>query len=460
VFTGALAGAGGAFTAIYTHELLGSPIKVLISVLSGAVLSIVIVAVIAGLEGDLLRLRGYRYLSVSETRRIAPLLQLVGNDRRLPDLPRFAMFDSEVAGAWTHMRHVVISQGLLDTLDDAELSAVIAHELHHWAVGDSVAQHFIWACAWPIVLLYNVASRLSGLQLGVRTHGFQFGRRLIPFIAWMFAWPSWLLVQFAVRPAAANSMRQSEYDADAAALRIGRGPDLIRALEKLTVWERARTGWEATLYHSHPPTALRIDRLEPRHPDDVNYQEPQLGIDRRAAAEWLSAMAVAVVIGLVIVLGVGYAINVYKTHRLSTGPVAVGNADAVVANYTAAFLNGLTDPYQYNAAISQYADPSVVSALQADANAIDQNGSLFGSVDSSEATIVGCRYYSDPSSVDIRVAWTFGMLTSPDRTVWFTTDIPMVFLNDTWKVTTLPTLPSPNDVGLNDPSLPAGFTNC
>ena len=89
VVTGALAGAGGSFTAIYSHELLGKPSNVVVSLASGVILAIIIVAVIAGAEGDLLRLRGYRRLSLTETRRISPLLQQVGNEMATPGLTPF-----------------------------------------------------------------------------------------------------------------------------------------------------------------------------------------------------------------------------------------------------------------------------------------------------------------------------------------------------------------------------------
>jgi hypothetical protein len=255
-------------------------------------------------------------------------------------------------------------------------------------------------------------------------------------------------------------MRQAEYDADAAAARIGRGPELISALEKLSAFEAARTGWEAALYRTHPPTALRIERLEPRIPGDEHYQEPELGIDRKAAAEWAKAMAAALVIVIALVIGGGYAINIYNSHRQMTGSGAVARADATVADYTTTFITGLTDPSQYNGAITQFADPSAISTLQANANATDQDGTPFGPIDSSEATAIGCRYYSNPPTVAIRVDWTFGRIGYPDREVWFTDDIPLSFVNDSWKVKVLPSLPTENTAGLSNSERPAGFTNC
>jgi len=311
------------------------------------------------------------------------------------------------------------------------------------------------------LLLYNVASRLSGFQLSVEAKGLQFGRRIIPFIAWMFAWPSWLLVRFVVAPAAASGMRKSEYDADAAAERIGRGPALIRALDKLSAWERARTGWEAALYRNHPPTPLRIERLEPRQPGDHEYQEPELGVDRQAAANWLVSAALVVSLVFVAVIAVGYFVNVYNTHRQTTGSAGIANAETTVANYTTAYLNNLAaDPYQYNAVIAQFADPSLVSTLQTEADTANSNGTPFGAIDSSQATTVGCKYYSNPPSVDVRVAWTYGMLTAPNQEVWFTDNIPLTVVDGSWKTTVVPSLPNNNTPGSDSSQRPAGFTNC
>ena len=44
--------------------------------------------------------------------------------------------------AWAQTRHVVVSTGLMQNLDAAELQAVIAHELAHWQRGTPSL------CAW------------------------------------------------------------------------------------------------------------------------------------------------------------------------------------------------------------------------------------------------------------------------------------------------------------------------
>lgn len=472
VVTGALAGAGGTFVAVYSHELFGRPTNVLVSLGSGAALAVAIVAAISRYEGDILKLRRYRRMSNGETRRIAPLMQQVAAEMKLPDIPRFAMADLHVVGAWTYMRHVVLTPDLLETLDDRELAAVLAHELHHWAHGDSVASHFIWACAWPLAALYNLAAYCSGVQVGVTTHGLTVGRKIIPFLAWMVAWPSWLLIRFVVAPAAASGMRRSEYAADEAVVKIGRAPDLAAALRKLGAFEPARTGWEAALYGTHPPLPLRLERLEPVSQDDDDYQEGDLGVIDVEKGRRLGVAVLACIAGLLLW---GAAINNHRTNPAASGttsfnggpgptvttlpntPIAAGTAEATVAQFVSAYFDSLPTN-GHRDVVAQYADPSEVTALQSTADANVQN--FGGQVTASSATAVGCAYSSTDQAVAVRIKWAYTDSTGVARTEWFTDSILVNKPGSSWKVGAIPTFPDPGAPDITDSQLPSGFGSC
>jgi len=249
-----------------------------------------IVLFTAAFERLSLRMRGYRRLSQDEARRIASLVKRVADEMGLPALPRFAMADIPgLPNAWTHMRTVVLTSGLLQMLDDEELEAILAHELHHWRAGDSVGLHVVWACSWPIAMILNLGVRMSQRaapwmaaaspeSTATRARGF------LSFLGWALAWPAWMITRFVMIPATAASQRRYEYQADHAAAAIGLARQLISALTKISAFEGGRTGWEASMARTHPPTALRIEALQPAQADDEEYQEEEL------RASWSDAL--------------------------------------------------------------------------------------------------------------------------------------------------------------------------
>lgn len=281
VFLGGLLGAVGGLLIVPKLIFIDHPFSALVSLALGAVLTGVIVVVTAVYERPLLRFRGYRRLSRDEVRRVAPLVKNVADAMGLPALPRFGMDDVLVPNAWTHMRTIILTKGLLQTLDDGELSAVLAHELQHWRSGDAVGGRIVWAAAWPVALFYNVGSLLAG-----RGHGEGDGkgpprtapRTFLALFGWFIAWPAWVITKFILVPLTAHTQRGYEYEADAAAARIGMASHLSSALKKMGAFEGGRSGWEQAMAATHPPTELRLEALQPPRPDDFEYQEEDLRV--------------------------------------------------------------------------------------------------------------------------------------------------------------------------------------
>lgn len=258
----------------------------IVSLACGVVAAAVVVAYSASFERVALRLRGYRRLSRQEVRRIAPLVKGVADAMALDGLPRFAIADNLAPNAWTHMRTIVLTTGLLHMLDDDELTAVLAHELHHWSFGDAVGLRMVWAAALPLAILLNVGAWIGGgSSRAMRGSGGQTtltpvqsrSRGLLSAIGWLVAWAPWMITKFVLVPIAARAQRESEYGADGAAAALGYASSLSSALRKLGAFETGRTGWERTLSATHPPTELRIEALESPKDDDDMYQESELG---------------------------------------------------------------------------------------------------------------------------------------------------------------------------------------
>ena len=259
---GALGGLAAGFAVIYLiffHSLAAFAG----AVLSGLIVGSVTLWVLLVAEPLAMAARGYRELSRRESERLYPLLQRAGARMGLSVVPALWISDSQKPAAWSHPGAIVVTRGLLgeadaseagprSDLDDGALGAILAHELHHWAVGDPVGLRAVWACCWPVVAIYNAAAWL-------RTRSGVLGA-----VGWLLLWPAWLTVKLIVVPVMASASRQNEYEADWAA--AGLGDDyrlgLRRALTELAVWEKPRTGWEDALAATHPPVELRLERLE------------------------------------------------------------------------------------------------------------------------------------------------------------------------------------------------------
>lgn len=289
ILAGIFLGAIGGFIGVFKWVIVNAPFQTLVAIGSGLILARILVTAIAAYERLGLRLRGYRRLSRDEVRRIAPLVKEIADGMSLDGLPRFAMADLVVPNAWTHMRTIVLTTGALQTLDDGELRAILAHELHHWRSGDSVGLHTVWCAAWPIALTYNLGmllvrgpSQSSGKAVSVRIRD-----PLLALIGWAVAWPAWVMLKLVIVPLVAATQRSYEYGADAAAADLGYAPQLISALRKLGAFEAGRTGWEDAMAATHPPTELRIEALQEPQPDDAEYQEDELHGPTRAEVKRL-----------------------------------------------------------------------------------------------------------------------------------------------------------------------------
>ena len=271
ILGGLVVGAVGGFLLVLRFIIFNNPLQWIASVVGAAIAAFLIMLVIAAYERLALRLRGYRRLTREEVRRVAPLVKQIADAHELDGLPRFAMWDSVIPGAWSHMRTVVLATGLLTTLDDSEIRAILTHELHHWRTGDAVGLRMVWACAWPIAITVNVGAWISRRRSA-----------LLQLVGWAIAWPALVSIKYVIVPVVAATQRAYEYEADAATHTLGDAQALISALRKLSAFETGRTGWEQAMAATHPPTALRIEALEAPSPDDPIYQEDELRGPSRA----------------------------------------------------------------------------------------------------------------------------------------------------------------------------------
>jgi heat shock protein HtpX len=206
-------------------------------------------------------------------RRVAPLVRSLTQQMDIP-MPKLWVIPEEAPNAFATGRNpahssVAFTEGLLQLLDDHELTGVIAHELAHIKNRDILISSVAATLAAAITLIGRMAFFFGGSR-DEENRGSPLGALVMMIVAPLAA----MLIQMAIS-------RTREYSADATAARYAGTPDgLIRALRKLDLWSR-RIPMDAQpamahmyiikpftgeslmrLFSTHPATEQRIARLE------------------------------------------------------------------------------------------------------------------------------------------------------------------------------------------------------
>jgi heat shock protein HtpX len=201
-------------------------------------------------------------------------------DMRVPELVLEA---DALASSWTAGGRIHVTTRLLDLLDEAELEAVLAHELAHLAHRDAAMMEI---CSAPSRVLLGftgfVAPRFIRWMRALARSGGSIFAVALGFLAVLGIPPSFV-IGWISRLSVLGMSREREFSADAAAATLtGRPSALASALLKLDrqrEWtpradlrqveafavlcivgtHRSRLG---RLFSTHPPTAARVRRLE------------------------------------------------------------------------------------------------------------------------------------------------------------------------------------------------------
>lgn len=219
------------------------------------------------------RLLGARSPTHAEFLRLDPAWGSVAQANHFsPDRFVLAVADGDDINAFACGGHLlVVSSYAINNLDTDELAGVLAHELSHHLGGHTVALTIAQWMSLPVIALARVGFSLQRIaqaaanmftdrfpNRGVRLIG-RVITALLSGIAWIFL--SGLL--------AAQSWgnvvgRASEYQADARAVDMGFGRELLSALKRVVTSGHSEVlqGWNAVVLASHPPARTRIARLE------------------------------------------------------------------------------------------------------------------------------------------------------------------------------------------------------
>jgi heat shock protein HtpX len=263
-------------TVVLLAGLYAGFVGVLVIVDAGLLISVLVMGALLGgqfLLSDRLALRamGARTVDADEYPQLHAVVTRLSQQADLPK-PSVAVAQTKTPNAFAAGRSqsaatVCVTTGLLETLEDDELEAVVAHELAHVKNRD--------------VMIMTVASFFSTIAMFVLRWGWLFGgddenpSALVAVVASFVVW----IISFLLMRALS---RYREFAADRGAAAItGRPSTLASALQRIDTRmdavpkrdarERAemnaffiqplRSGFVGRLFSTHPSTEARIERL-------------------------------------------------------------------------------------------------------------------------------------------------------------------------------------------------------
>ena len=192
-------------------------------------------------------------------------------------MPEVAIFPSHqmnafATGASKNKALVAVSQGLLDSMTQGEIEAVVGHEMSHVANGDMVTLTLIQGVVNTFVIFF---SRVIGHVVDRVILKNQRGHGIGYFVTTIFAQ---IILSILASVIVMYFSRKREYVADTGGADLAGNQNMINALKRLGqkepealpeqlaafgIGEKPKTGWRE-LWSSHPPLEDRIKALEKR----------------------------------------------------------------------------------------------------------------------------------------------------------------------------------------------------
>lgn len=220
---------------------------------------------------------GAKEITKKDNPRLYNIVENLSITTGLP-MPKVYIIDDKAPNAFATGRDpkhaaVAATVGLLDIMDDKELTAVMAHEMSHVKNYDIRVSMIVFGLVCVVGLMSDLGFRF--MYYGNRrrdNEGAPLGYAIILIVA--------ILAPIFASVAQMAVSRQREYLADASAVNITRYPEgMIAALKKLQshaqpmrsqniateamyINNPLRKGFLSNLFSSHPPIEKRIERLE------------------------------------------------------------------------------------------------------------------------------------------------------------------------------------------------------
>ena len=156
---------------------------------------------------------------------------------------------------------IVITRGLMETMNDDEIKAILAHEFAHIANGDTQLSLLISIASniylWLFMLVRLVINIFKNLQEDENILG-----SIASFVDWVMGIAVTLATLIA-NIAIMSYFRETEYIADKYAYSLGYGSEMISALYKFYDMQISdKKHLLDRIQDSHPKVAFRIEALE------------------------------------------------------------------------------------------------------------------------------------------------------------------------------------------------------
>ena len=220
---------------------------------------------------------GAKEIDKKDNRRLYNIVENLCITTGLP-MPKVYIIEDPAPNAFATGRdpqHAVVAAttGLLDIMNDKELTAVMAHEMSHVKNYDIRVSMIVFGLVCVVGLISDIAMRMMFYGNRRRNDEGSPVAYILIVLAAIFAPICAAIAQMAVS-------REREYLADASAVNITRYPEgMIDALKKLQSHSRPmknqnsaaasmyindplRKGFFNNLFGTHPPLEKRIERLE------------------------------------------------------------------------------------------------------------------------------------------------------------------------------------------------------
>ena len=220
---------------------------------------------------------GAREIEKKDNPRLYNVVENLSITTGLP-MPKVYIIDEKAPNAFATGRdpqHAVVAAttGLLDIMNDKELTAVMAHEMSHVKNYDIRVSMIVFGLVCVIGLISDIAMRMMFYGNRRRDNEGSPVAYILIALAAIFAPFCAAIAQMAVS-------REREYLADASAVNITRYPEgMIDALKKLQshsqpmknqnsaqasmyINDPLRKGFMSSMFSTHPPLEKRIERLE------------------------------------------------------------------------------------------------------------------------------------------------------------------------------------------------------
>ena len=248
---------------------------IMVGVIIGAIVYAIIQYFMA--SSIAMAMTGAREITKKDNPRFYNIVENLSITTGLP-MPKVYIIDDKAPNAFATGRDpkhasVAATTGLIDVMDDKELTAVMAHEMSHVKNYDIRVSMIVFGLVCVIGLISDLGFRM--MFYGDRRRddeGSPVGYALIIIVA--------ILAPLFASIAQMAVSRQREYLADASTVNITRYPEgMISALKKLQSHSQPmksqniateamyinnplRKGFFSNLFSSHPPLEKRIERLE------------------------------------------------------------------------------------------------------------------------------------------------------------------------------------------------------